>query len=57
MYIERVYIFQDKKNFVRSPPSGADFQFDYEVSYPVAMATLAEDPNLEKMRFELVPKV
>ncbi|XP_065202347.1 synapse-associated protein of 47 kDa isoform X1 [Planococcus citri] len=47
----------DKKNFVRSPPSGADFQFDYKVSYPVAMATLAEDPNLEKMRFELVPKV
>ncbi len=48
---------QDRKNFVRSPPSGADFKFDYEVSYPIAMATLAEDPNLEKMRFELVPKV
>ncbi|XP_069695989.1 synapse-associated protein 1 isoform X2 [Periplaneta americana] len=47
----------DRRNFVRSPPAGVDFQFDYEVSYPVAMATLAEDPNLEKMRFELVPKV
>ncbi|KAK7580529.1 hypothetical protein V9T40_001158 [Parthenolecanium corni] len=47
----------DKKNFVRSPPAGADFKFEYEVSYPIAMATLAEDPNLEKMRFELVPKV
>jgi hypothetical protein len=50
-------LFQDRRNFVRSPPAGVDFQFDYEVSYPVAMATLAEDPNLEKMRFELVPKV
>jgi len=47
----------DRRNFVRSPPAGVDFQFDYEVSYPVAMATLTEDPNLEKMRFELVPKV
>ncbi|XP_063242693.1 LOW QUALITY PROTEIN: synapse-associated protein 1 [Bacillus rossius redtenbacheri] len=47
----------DRRNFVRSPPAGVEFQFDYEVSYPVAMATLAEDPNLEKMRFELVPKV
>lgn len=47
----------DRRNFVRSPPAGVDFQFDYEISYPVAMATLAEDPNLEKMRFELVPKV
>nr|CAD7430816.1 unnamed protein product [Timema monikensis] len=47
----------DRRNFVRSPPAGVEFQFDYEVTYPVAMATLAEDPNLEKMRFELVPKV
>nr|CAD7262149.1 unnamed protein product [Timema shepardi] len=46
----------DRRNFVRSPPAGVEFQFDYEVTYPVAMATLAEDPNLEKMRFELVPK-
>lgn len=49
--------FQDKRNFVRSPPAGVDFTFDYETSYPVAMATLAEDSNLETMRFELVPKV
>jgi hypothetical protein len=52
-----VYILQDRRNFVRSPPAGVDLQCVYEVSYPVAMATLAEDPNLEKMRFELVPKV
>jgi hypothetical protein len=50
-------VLQDRRNFVRSPPAGVDFQFDYEISYPVAMATLVEDPNLEKMRFELVPKV
>ncbi|XP_063928393.1 synapse-associated protein of 47 kDa isoform X3 [Zophobas morio] len=47
----------DKKNFVRSPPAGIDFQFDYQVSYPVAMAIMEQDPNLEKMRYELVPKV
>ncbi|EFA11027.1 synapse-associated protein of 47 kDa isoform X2 [Tribolium castaneum] len=47
----------DKKNFLRSPPAGIDFQFDYEVSYPVAMAIMEKDPNLEKMRYELVPKV
>jgi hypothetical protein len=35
----------------------SSFQFHYEISYPVAMATLAEGPNLEKVMFELVPKV
>uniref|UniRef100_A0A1B6G4E8 BSD domain-containing protein n=1 Tax=Cuerna arida TaxID=1464854 RepID=A0A1B6G4E8_9HEMI len=54
---ECLALSQDKRNFVRSPPAGVDFQFDYETSYPVAMATLAEDPSLESMRFELVPKV
>ncbi|CAH1724692.1 synapse-associated protein of 47 kDa-like isoform X4 [Aphis gossypii] len=47
----------DKRNFVRSPPIGVDFSFNYETSYPVALAILAEDPNLEKMRFDLVPKI
>lgn len=47
----------DRRNFVRSPPAGVDFQFDYDISYPIAIATMTEDPNLEKMRFELVPKV
>ncbi|KAK9890092.1 hypothetical protein WA026_008901 [Henosepilachna vigintioctopunctata] len=47
----------DRRNFVRSPPAGVDFQFDYEVSYPVAMAIMEQDPNLEQMRYELVPKV
>ncbi|EEB13711.1 synapse-associated protein, putative [Pediculus humanus corporis] len=47
----------DTRHFVRAPPPGVDFPFDYEASYKVALATLAEDPNLQKMRFELVPKV
>ncbi|KAL1139135.1 hypothetical protein AAG570_009195 [Ranatra chinensis] len=47
----------DRRNFVRAPPAGVDFQFDLDVQYPIALATLAEDPNLEKMRFELVPKI
>ncbi|KAL1493151.1 hypothetical protein ABEB36_011263 [Hypothenemus hampei] len=47
----------DRRNFVRAPPSGVDFNFDYEVSYPIAMAIMEQDPNLEKMRYELVPKI
>ncbi|XP_054270717.1 synapse-associated protein of 47 kDa-like isoform X4 [Macrosteles quadrilineatus] len=54
---ECLALSQDKRNFIRSPPAGVDFPFDYETSYPVAMATMAEDPNLETMRYELVPKV
>jgi len=46
----------DERNFLRSPPSGVDFVFDVEQKMPVAMATLAQDENLEKMRFQLVPK-
>lgn len=47
---------QDKRNFLRNPPSGIQFQFDFETVYPVAMSTLQEDKNLQKMRFDLVPK-
>jgi hypothetical protein len=46
----------DSRNFLRSPPTGVDFQFDFNLAYPVAMATLEEDPNLKEMRFKLVPK-
>lgn len=49
--------FKDRRNFVRAPPAGVDFTFDYDVSYPTAIAIMAEDPNLEEMRFELVPKM
>ncbi|KAL0818679.1 hypothetical protein ABMA28_008028 [Loxostege sticticalis] len=47
----------DRRNFVRAPPAGVEFEFDYDKMYPVAVAIMAEDPNLEKMRFDLVPKV
>ncbi|BFZ09761.1 hypothetical protein BsWGS_12799 [Bradybaena similaris] len=48
---------QDKRNFVRNPPSGVQFHFDFSSAYPIALATLQEDPNLQKMRFDLVPKL
>lgn len=46
----------DRRNFFRSPPDGVDFRFDYETSYPIAAAIMEYDANLEKMRYELVPK-
>ena len=46
----------DERNFLRNPPSGVDFVFDIGQKMPIAMATLKEDGNLEKMRFQLVPK-
>ncbi|XP_073979265.1 synapse-associated protein 47kD isoform X2 [Rhodnius prolixus] len=54
---ECLALSQDRRNFVRVPPEGVDFTFDYETQFAVCEAILAEDPNLEKMRFELVPKV
>ncbi|OQR67530.1 synapse-associated protein 1-like, partial [Tropilaelaps mercedesae] len=49
---------EDKRTFVRNPPNGVQFEFDLEGQYaPVAMAMLKEDPRLEKMRFDLVPKL
>jgi len=50
------FYFQDKRNFMRGPPAGVQYHFDYAVSYPVAMVMLEEDANLKAMRFELVPK-
>lgn len=47
---------QDSRNFLKSPPVGVDFQFDFNLAYPVAMVTLEEDSNLKDMRFKLVPK-
>lgn len=47
---------QDKRNFLREPPAGVQFQFDWEQMYPVAMIMLEEDELLRKMRFHLVPK-
>ncbi|XP_072036090.1 synapse-associated protein 1-like isoform X3 [Amphiura filiformis] len=47
---------QDKRNFLRNPPAGVQFHFEFEHMFPIAMATLQEDERLQKMRFELVPK-
>ena len=46
----------DERNFLRDPPAGVPFHFDSDSMYPVALATLQEDKNLNKMRFQLVPK-
>ena len=46
----------DNRNFLRAPPSGVTFEFDYNSVSATALALLAEDPQLEKMRYELVPK-
>lgn len=58
MYDERYTLFswQDKRNFLRDPPAGVHFHFDFEQMYPVAMVMLEEDELLRKMRFYLVPK-
>ncbi|KAF9418012.1 Synapse-associated protein 1 [Podila epigama] len=47
---------KDKRNFLLPPPPGTDFVFDMKVYSSTAMATLKQDPNLDKMRFYLVPK-
>ncbi|XP_062510579.1 synapse-associated protein 1-like isoform X2 [Corticium candelabrum] len=47
----------DKRNFLRNPPQGVQFHFDFTTSFPVALATLAEDTKLQSMRFELVPRL
>ncbi|XP_003488904.1 synapse-associated protein 1-like isoform X2 [Bombus vosnesenskii] len=47
----------DQRNFLKPPPKEVDFPWDFEAVQPMAQATLALDPNLENMRFQLVPKV
>ncbi|KAM3875777.1 synapse-associated protein 1-like [Diretmus argenteus] len=46
----------DKRNFLRDPPAGVQFHFDFEQMYPIAMVMLEEDELLRRMRFHLVPK-
>ncbi|XP_043985032.1 synapse-associated protein 1-like isoform X1 [Gambusia affinis] len=50
------FIDKDKRNFLRNPPAGVQFHFDFEQTHPVALAMLEEDELLRKMRFHLVPK-
>uniref|UniRef100_H0W6G0 Synapse-associated protein 1 n=1 Tax=Cavia porcellus TaxID=10141 RepID=H0W6G0_CAVPO len=47
----------DKRNFLRDPPVGVQFHFDFDQMYPVALVMLREDELLSKMRFALVPKL
>lgn len=47
----------DKRNFVRQPPAGVQFDFDLQQMLPVCLVLLKEDENLNKMRFEIVPKL
>ncbi|KAK0138662.1 Synapse-associated protein 1 [Merluccius polli] len=46
----------DKRIFLREPPAGVQFPFDFLQMSPVAMVMLEEDELLSKMRFHLVPK-
>jgi len=50
------FLVQDKRNFMRNPPAGVQFHFDYEASFPIAMVMLEEDEDLKEMRFKIVPK-
>ncbi|CAH0551020.1 unnamed protein product [Brassicogethes aeneus] len=52
---ECLAISLDERNFLRSPPEGIEYVFNYDISYPVAFAVLKQDNNLEKMRYKLVP--
>ncbi|KAG2456472.1 synapse-associated protein 1 [Polypterus senegalus] len=47
----------DRRNFLRDPPAGVHFQFDFEQMYPIALVMLQEDELLNRMRFDLVPKL
>ncbi|XP_070825375.1 synapse-associated protein 1-like [Chaetodon trifascialis] len=47
----------DKRNFLRDPPAGVQFHFDMEQMYPLAAVMLEEDQLLNRMRFDLVPKL
>jgi len=54
---EILSLSSDRRNFVRCPPPGITFSWDWEEYSPVAKAILKDDPNLEAMRYQLVPKV
>ncbi|GCC27495.1 hypothetical protein chiPu_0005919 [Chiloscyllium punctatum] len=46
----------ERRNFLRDPPAGVQFNFDFDQMYPVAIVMLQEDELLNRMRFDLVPK-
>jgi len=47
---------EDRRNFLRAPPQGVDFDFEYSAVAAHAVVLLQEDEKLQKMRYELVPK-
>ncbi|XP_072901937.1 synapse-associated protein 1 [Hemitrygon akajei] len=47
----------ERRNFLRDPPAGVQFNFDFDQMYPVAAVMLQEDELLNRMRFDLVPKL
>lgn len=47
---------EDRRNFLRAPPQGVDFDFEYSAVAAHAVVLLEEDARLQKMRYELVPK-
>lgn len=53
---ECLAISADKRNFLRSPPVGTNFNFDYKTACLTAIAVMKEDARLEKIRYDLVPK-
>merc|ERR1719228_859668 len=49
-------ISEDRRNCLRAPPSGVNFDFEYSAVAAHAVVLLAEDPRLKQLRYELVPK-
>ncbi|ORY95791.1 hypothetical protein BCR43DRAFT_493600 [Syncephalastrum racemosum] len=49
-------VSKDQRNFLFSPPDDTDFQFDLKAYEQSAKAALLQDPELDKMRFLLVPQ-
>jgi len=47
----------DKRNVLRAPPSGVNFDFEYSNVTSPALMLLEVDPKLKQLRYELVPKV
>jgi len=48
---------EDKRNVLRAPPTGVNFDFEYCTVASPALLLLEDDPKLKQLRYELVPKV
>ena len=42
---------EDKRNFLRAPPTGVNFDFEYSAVASHAVVLLEADPRLQKMRY------